>query len=171
VIVIAPPKAQLVVQVALTTGCPPASTSGTPGVHGSGCGVHGCGVSTPCAAAVADATAGFASEEHMPNGATFTMPALSGRAATGLPSTSTWLAGSTVSVAGAEPNEQASVAVEVVIGAGTQPTVRRGPRPRPVRQGRLRRPATAPTGNRRCPDGQARPSARPRVPGVPGVDR
>jgi hypothetical protein len=43
---------------------------GDPGTHGVVTGVHGIGVSTP-AAAVAAATAGFASDEHMPNGGMF----------------------------------------------------------------------------------------------------
>lgn len=42
------------------------------GDHGAGiCGVHGCGVRTPSAAAVAAATAGFAIDVHIPNGMTF----------------------------------------------------------------------------------------------------
>ena len=45
------------------------STVGAPGVQGEVvAGTHGCGVSTPRAAAVAAATCGFARLLHMPNG-------------------------------------------------------------------------------------------------------
>ena len=51
---------------------------GEPGAQGAGItGVQGMGVNAPQAAAVAEATAGFASEEHMPKGITFTMGLLS----------------------------------------------------------------------------------------------
>src|SRR5579885_3349877 len=44
-------------------------TVGPPGTHGAGVlGMHGMGVSTPIAAAVAAATMGFAPEVHMPKG-------------------------------------------------------------------------------------------------------
>ncbi len=46
--------------------------------------IHGCGVSTPRAAAVADATCGFASEVHIPNGAILTFAAVSLIVAIGL---------------------------------------------------------------------------------------
>ena len=45
-----------------------------PGVHGATvAGIHGIGVSTPKAAAVAEATTGLANELHMPNGKIFIM--------------------------------------------------------------------------------------------------
>ena len=43
-------------------------TVGEPGVHGVVTGIQGIGVSTPLAAAVAEATVGFANEEHVANG-------------------------------------------------------------------------------------------------------
>lgn len=43
-------------------------TVGEPGVHGVVTGTHGMGVSTPLAAAVAEATVGFASEVQVANG-------------------------------------------------------------------------------------------------------
>lgn len=47
-------------------------TVGDPGAHGAGVtGMHGIGVSTPWAAAVADATCGFARDLHMPKGMMF----------------------------------------------------------------------------------------------------
>ena len=43
-----------------------------PGTHGAEvAGMHGMGVNTPIAAAVAAATAGFAGDMHMPNGMMF----------------------------------------------------------------------------------------------------
>jgi len=51
----------------LSAGLPPTSTVGEPGAHGAAhAGMHGIGVSTPSAAAVAAATAGFAGFEHIP---------------------------------------------------------------------------------------------------------
>ena len=43
-------------------------TVGEPGVQGVVTGIHGIGVRTPLAAAVAEATVGFANEEHVPKG-------------------------------------------------------------------------------------------------------
>lgn len=150
VTLISPPNAHVHVQVAFVTGTPPAVTNGTPGVHGAGCGVHGCGVRTPCAAAVALATAGFASEEHMPKEGTFTA-ALSRTVATGLPSTRTCDDGSTLRVVGAAPNTHCRVAEEARRGAGTPPTLRRpanrgSGRSAPFGPARRARP-----GSRRCP--------------------
>jgi hypothetical protein len=56
----------------------PINTVGEPGVQGAAVmGVHGIGVSTPRAAAVAEATAGFAMLKHMMNGGMFTNGLLS----------------------------------------------------------------------------------------------
>lgn len=148
VMVMAPPKAHVVVQVWLTTGFPATSTSGTPGVHGTGCGVHGCGVSTPDAAEVALATAGFDKDEHMPNNGMFTVAALSWIVATGLPSTSTWASGRTVSVAAPAPKLQVIRAEDVVSGAGMDTTLgRRPPRSR-ARPARLAAACSARSGAR-----------------------
>ena len=51
-----------------------------------GIGVHGCGVNTPNAAAVAEATAGLAIEVHIPIGVIFVLAAQSLIVAAGLPS-------------------------------------------------------------------------------------
>jgi hypothetical protein len=68
-----PAHMQLHVDVAERAGFPPIETVGEPGAQGVVVtGMHGCGVRTPCAAEVADATWGFARLEHMPNGAMFT---------------------------------------------------------------------------------------------------
>ena len=108
VTLITPPQAQVHLHGAFTAGCPPTSTSGTPGVQGAATfGVHGWGVSTPDAADVALATVGLASEEHMPNAATFAMGLMSAITAAGCPSTSTFEAGIAVSLPGAAPKVQA----------------------------------------------------------------
>ena len=64
---------------------PSLSRAGTPPTSGAfphvqipmGAGTHGIGVSTPIAAAVAEATVGFAMDVHMPQGPTFVMGAAS----------------------------------------------------------------------------------------------
>ena len=58
-------------QVLLRAGMPPTSTVALPGTQvPAGTGTQGIGVRTPSAAAVAAATAGFAIDEHIPNGMT-----------------------------------------------------------------------------------------------------
>ncbi len=53
-------------------------TVGAPGVHGAAItGMHGCGVKTPIAAAVAAATYGLEGVMHMPNGGMLAMGMLS----------------------------------------------------------------------------------------------
>lgn len=86
-----------------TAGLPPTITVATPGAQGPAItGVHGCGVNTPHAAAVAALTAGFANDVHMAKGMTFTIGTLSIIFATGAPHI-TLLAGNTVSADGAVP--------------------------------------------------------------------
>ena len=52
----------------------PSKTVGAPGTQGAGVfGMHGIGVSTPSAAAVAAATTGFAGDMHMPKGIILTI--------------------------------------------------------------------------------------------------
>jgi hypothetical protein len=68
-----------------------------------------------------------------------------------LPSTSTWEAGSTLSEAGATPNEQVMVAVDVTSGAAMAATLRGG---RPS-AGRVRN-SGAREGSRPCPRGLPR---------------
>lgn len=50
-----------------SAGTPLIVTPTAPGVHGISTGVHGTGVSTPRAAAVAAITSGLAGAEHIPN--------------------------------------------------------------------------------------------------------
>jgi len=59
-------------------------TVGLPGVHGVVAGTHGIGVNTPSAAAVALATVGLASDEHMPKVGMLLMGAQSMMVAAGI---------------------------------------------------------------------------------------
>jgi len=57
------------IEVLSSVGMLPNITVGAPGTHGETvAGMHGMGVSTPNAAAVAAATIGLAGDIHMPNG-------------------------------------------------------------------------------------------------------
>ncbi len=79
-------------------------TVGDPGVHGAGMtGTQGIGVKTPRAAAVAAATVGFASEEHMAKGGILTIGLLSMMVAAGTLDVMVQLAGSTAKLLGAAP--------------------------------------------------------------------
>ena len=70
--VITPAQAHMHFEVLVRAGIPPISTVGDPGVHGAGTkGTQGMGVSTPMAAAVADATVGLVGDLHMPNDGMF----------------------------------------------------------------------------------------------------
>jgi len=85
------------------TGAPPTMTREDE-IHGAGVtGTQGIGVSTPRAAAVAEATTGFAMERHRPNGTIFTIGLLSMMLPTGGPWPSTRLRGNTFSGAGVNP--------------------------------------------------------------------
>lgn len=109
-----PPQAHMHFEVLLSAGMFPTFTVGEPGAHGATVfGMHGIGVNTPRAAAVADATAGLAIDMHMPNGAMFTMGLLSMTFALGGPAQLVLLTGRTVNVPGAIPNEQSNAAPEL----------------------------------------------------------
>ena len=69
--------------VLVSAGAGPDITVGEPGTHGAVIGVHGIGVSTPKAAAVAAATAGFARLMHIENEVMLTNGLLSRMFATG----------------------------------------------------------------------------------------
>jgi hypothetical protein len=102
---------------AVSAGLPPMIVRGATGVHvPTGTGTHGIGVSTPSAAAVADATDGFANELHMPNGGMLAPGTTSAIVAAGLPSMITRLVGITFNVDGAMPKLHASIAVAVTFG-------------------------------------------------------
>lgn len=82
---IVPPKAQVRVADWVSAGLPPIMTAPA-GFHGpTGVGVQGWGVRTPIAAAVADATAGFAIEVQLPQGPTLDIGAISIMVAKGFP--------------------------------------------------------------------------------------
>lgn len=69
---IEPPKVQAQTPAAVASATPECLTQVDGGAHGAAtAGVHGAGVWTPCAAAVAATTAGFVTLLHMPNGAMF----------------------------------------------------------------------------------------------------
>jgi len=78
VICITPPHMHISFEVLFKAGILAISTVGQPGAHGAVvAGIHGIGVKTPIAAAVADATIGLAMELHMPKGNMFTIGLLS----------------------------------------------------------------------------------------------
>ena len=81
-------------------------------------GTQGMGVSTPKAAAVAEATTGFARDRHMPKVGMFTKGLLSRMFATGGPPPRTRFTGSTLRGAGVTPMLQLSMA-PVTSGLGT----------------------------------------------------
>jgi hypothetical protein len=85
------------------------STVFAPGVQGEAvAGMHGCGVSTPIAAAVAAATCGLDGLLHMPNGAMLTIGMKSWIAALGWLSITVRRSGRTARLDGLLPNVHAS---------------------------------------------------------------
>jgi hypothetical protein len=80
------------------------STVGFPGIHGATVlGMHGIGVNTPLAEAVAEATVGFAKDWHIPKVAIFTIGLKSIIFAIGTPAQLIILSGNTVKEPGAIP--------------------------------------------------------------------
>ncbi len=72
IIVITPPHIHIKVDVLFNAGTEPSKTVGEPTIHGAAVtGMHGIGVKTPNAAAVAAATIGFDGVMHIPNGMIF----------------------------------------------------------------------------------------------------
>lgn len=111
--VITPPHMQLHMQVLFSAGMLAIVTVGEPGDQGAAVfGMHGIGVSTPRAAAVAAATVGLAMDMHIPKGGMFTIGLLSMMFAAGGPAPMTLFAGSTFNVLGATPNEHIIIAPE-----------------------------------------------------------
>ncbi len=85
-------------------------------VHGpAGTGVHGIGVRTPRAAAVADAVAGFIKELQSPNGPMFVIGAASAIVAVIDPEATTFEEFVILIGAGAEPKGQDEVPAELII--------------------------------------------------------
>jgi hypothetical protein len=100
------------VDVLLRAGIPPIRQVGEPGVQGIVTGTQGIGVSTPSAAAVADATVGFARDMHMPNGGILVIGTQSMILAAGAPAIVLFV-GRTERVEGAMPNEHIIMAPAV----------------------------------------------------------
>jgi hypothetical protein len=120
VTVMTPPHVHMHLLGDVRAGRPPMVVRVATGVHGPvGTGTHGCGVSTPRAAVVADATVGLASDVHIPNGGMFAPGSMSETVAAGLPSMSTRLVGMTFSVDGATPKLHDTIAVAVTFGEPT----------------------------------------------------
>lgn len=102
--VITPAHMHINVDVLSRVGMSASNTVGAPGTHGATvAGIHGMGVRTPIAAAVAAATIGFAGDMHMANGMMFTNGILSIMLASGISSVITMFVGNTTSVLGAIP--------------------------------------------------------------------
>jgi hypothetical protein len=102
--VITPAHMHMSVEVLSSVGMLPSRTVGAPGTQGATvAGIHGMGVSTPIAAAVAAATIGFAGDMHMANGMMLTMGMWSMMLASGTWSVRTRLMGRTTSELGAMP--------------------------------------------------------------------
>src|SRR5262245_63116500 len=104
VTVMTPPHTHMHVLPDVTAGWPPISVRVATGIHGpAGFGTHGIGVSTPRAAAVAEATDGLANEVHIPKGGMLVTGTISMMFAAGLPSIITRLFGSTFNDDGVTP--------------------------------------------------------------------
>src|SRR5262245_35253134 len=100
-------------EVLLSAGMPPIMQPIEPGVQGAGVtGTQGIGVKTPSAAAVADATAGLATDMHMPNGGMLVMGTWSMMLAAGVVAL-TLFTGNTLSAEGAIPYVHIMTAPEV----------------------------------------------------------
>ncbi len=101
---IEPVQVQLHFESSVRAFCSLMVTTDDPGDHGDVVtGMQGCGVRTPCAAAVAAATWGFAWVLHIPNAAMLTIGIKSLTVAPFLSSPVVPLVGSTVNEAGEVP--------------------------------------------------------------------
>jgi len=110
-ILITPPQLHTHIESEFNAGLLPIITVGEPGTHGAEVtGMHGIGVSTPSAAAVAAATVGLLSVVHMPNGAMLSIGTWSMIVAAGLPPAIVNPVGSTASTDGAAPKLHCSEA-------------------------------------------------------------
>lgn len=108
-----PAQLHMHLEVLFNAGMLPIFTVSEPGAQGAlVTGTQGMGVNTPKAVAVADATVGFAMEEHIPNVGMLTMGLLSMMLAAGAPAI-TLLSGKTFNAAGAAPKLHVIKAPEV----------------------------------------------------------
>lgn len=104
---ITPPQLHMSFDVLFSAGILATITESEPGAQGAGItGVHGCGVNTPHAALVAEATAGFAILVHIAKGGILTIGLLSIIFAIGIFTDCTPFCGNTFSVDGAVPKVQ-----------------------------------------------------------------
>lgn len=102
-----PPQLHMHLEILSSAGIFAISTVGAPGTHGAAvAGMHGMGVNTPRAAAVAAATTGLAGELQTPKGMMFTIGMWSMMFAAGGPSHRTLFFGRTVNEDGATPKVQ-----------------------------------------------------------------
>jgi hypothetical protein len=110
---ITPPHMHMHVEVLFNAGIPPSIIVADPGTHGAVvAGMQGMGVNTPKAAAVAEATVGFAMDMHIPKVGIFVMGIMSMMLAAGVPHM-VRLAGRTTSEDGAMPKEHIMTAPAV----------------------------------------------------------
>jgi hypothetical protein len=101
---ITPAHRHMSFELSLRAGMLAIRTVGAPGAQGATVlGMHGMGVRTPKADAVAAATVGLARLEHIPNGMMFTMGTLSMMLAAGWLPVITRFTGSTTRLLGASP--------------------------------------------------------------------
>lgn len=113
-----PRYAQLQIDVLVSAGSFRIWTVGLPGTQGEVVtGVHGIGVRTPSAAAVAEATVGLASELHIPNGWMLIPGLKSITVAAGRFEQNAARSGMTVNVEGAAPNVHAKGAELITCSA------------------------------------------------------
>ena len=106
-----PPHAQKHLQLLINAGRCDTLTIGEPGAHGAAItGMHGIGVRTPHAAAVAEATVGFDIDWHMPKGRILLMGAKSMMFAANMFPTRGRVGSKTMRVPGAIPKLHFSIA-------------------------------------------------------------
>lgn len=99
-----PAHMHISVDVLSSVGMFPSRTVGAPGTQGlTVAGMHGMGVNTPMAAAVAEATIGFAGDMHIPKGMMLVIGIKSMMLASGTSSVRTRFVGSTTRELGAIP--------------------------------------------------------------------
>lgn len=109
---ITPPYEHIHIEVEVSAGEPQILTVSEPGFHGAiVSGIHGIGVNTPIAAAVAAATVGFAGELHIPKGTIFFIGVLSPIVAAGSLLAKTLVTGKTSMDEGATPKVHVSMAL------------------------------------------------------------
>ncbi len=109
---ITPPQLHMSLEELLSAGKLAIRTVGEPGAHGAAiAGIQGIGVSTPKAAAVADATVGLAMDVHIANGGIFAIGLLSIIVAVKKLDVMVAVCEFTIRVPGAVPKVQAMLAV------------------------------------------------------------